>query len=77
MSQEKKWYLMWAGRLKEAVTATVSAFEVSVSGAILSLEDVGQTLNLLTIASVLTCDRLDLKVALDRLIERAFVKHLY
>jgi hypothetical protein len=44
---------------------------------ILELEDHRQTPNLRALTAVQGCDRIHVQVALDRLIERGFVKHLY
>lgn len=63
--------------VKAAEAAAVSDFEVSVMECILELEDHRQTPNLRALTAVQGCDRIHVQVALDRLIERGFVKHLY
>lgn len=62
---------------KAAEAAAVSDFEVSVMGCILELEAHRQSPSLQVLIAVLRCERIHTQVALDRLIERGFVKHLY
>ncbi|WP_409286032.1 hypothetical protein [Pseudomonas protegens] len=62
---------------KEEEAEVVSEFEFEVLHAILDVEAGPHYPNLATLAALLTSPRVDVQVALDKLIERGFVAHLY
>lgn len=62
---------------EEAEAATVSDFEFSVLSVIVDVETGPAYPRLSTLATLLDCPQVDVQVALDKLIERNFVAHLY
>lgn len=62
---------------EESARSDVSDVELSVLHAILSMEEYRQYPNLNNLSQTLGSPRVDVQVALDKLIELAFVKHLY
>ena len=65
------------GETKAAEAAAVTDFEVMVMEQILDMEQRRIYPDLGALHSALGCDRVHVQVALDRLIGRGFVKHLY
>lgn len=62
---------------EEEEAAVVSKFEFKVLSTILDVEAGPNYPNLSTLAALLTCPQVDVQVALDKLIERNYVAHLY